>query len=183
MRHPVEVTTHGGSGLRDEDLMRHLADLVRRSYEGAQSWPDRLAVFHRAVQLLDSVVRDVFAEADALFLENTGEITRRSVEQGDGSVGEHWELSWPRQREAVSRDGGPVAPVQVIAWFERTFNHAHLRGSTAGDWPLQITSIDDATRQLSIVRAIVEAELHQRIYEGRYPVMPVAVRCYGLPPE
>ena len=29
--------------------------------------------------------------------------------------------------------------------------------------------------------AIVEAELHQRIYEGRYPVMPIAVRKYGPP--
>lgn len=173
---------HNGSGLRDEDLMRHLADLVARSYEGATLWPDRLAVFHRAVQLLDPVVRGVFAEADAMFLEGSGEVNRHSVEADDGSVGEHWALSWPRQREATSRDGGPVAPVQVIAWFRRSFNHAHLRGSTAGDWPLQVTSTDDAARQIPIVRAIVEAELHQRIYEGRYPVMPVAVRKYGLPP-
>ncbi len=173
---------HHGSGLRDEDLMRHLADLVARSYEGAASWPDRLAVFHRAVELLDPVVRAVFAEANTTFLENTGEITRRSTEQDDGSVGEHWELSWPRQRAAISRHGGPVPPVQVIAWFRRSFNHAHLRGSTAGDWPLQVVDTDDAERQLPIVRAIVEAELHQRIYEGRYPVMPVAVRKYGLPP-
>jgi hypothetical protein len=169
--------------MRDEDLMRHLADLVARRYEGAVSWVDRVAVFHRAVELLDPVIWRVLAEADAAFLDNTGEITRRGVEQDDGSVGEHWELSWPRQREAVSRDGGPVAPVQVIAWFHRSFNHAHLRGSIAGDWPLQVTSTDDATRQLPIVRAIVEAELHQRIYEGRYPVMPVAVRKYGLPPS
>jgi hypothetical protein len=173
MRHPGVV--------REDDLMRHLADLVAHSYEGAVSWVDRVAVFRRAVELLDPVVRRVFAEADAAFLDGTGEITRRSVEQGDGSLGEHWELSWPRQREAVSRDGGPVAPVQVIVWFRRSFNHAHLRGSTAGDWPLQVTTTEDATRQLPIVRAIVEAELHQRIYEGRYPVMPIAVRKYGPP--
>ncbi|MGH3872757.1 MAG: hypothetical protein ACRDSR_14830 [Pseudonocardiaceae bacterium] len=167
--------------MREEDLLRHLADLAARSYEGATSWPDRLAVFHRAVQLLDPVIRGVFAEADATFLETTGEISRHGVETDDGSVGEHWVLSWPRQREATSRHGGPVAPVQVIAWFRRSFNHAHLRGSTAGDWPLQVTSTDDAARQEPIVRAIVEAELHQRIYEGRYPVLPVAVRKYGLP--
>ena len=178
MRHPVGVTMR----LRDEDLMRHLADLVERRYEGAQSWPERLAVFHRAVQLLDPVVRNVFAEADEMFLENTGEIIRYGTEQDDGSVGEHWELSWPQQRNAVSRDGGPVAPVQVIAWFRRSFNHAHLRGSTAGDWPLQVTSPDDALRQLPIVHAIVEAEVHQRIYEGRYPVIPIAITKYGLPP-
>jgi hypothetical protein len=46
-----------------------------------------------------------------------------------------------------------------------------------------VTSADDAERQIPIVRAIVEAELHQRIYEGRYPVMPVAVTKYGLPPS
>jgi hypothetical protein len=181
MRHPVVVEMHNGSGLRTEDLMRHLADLVTRSYEGAESWSDRLAVFYRAVKLLDPVVRGVLAEADTTFLEDTGEITRHNVEHRDGSVGEHWKLSWPRQRDAVSRDGGPVAPVEVIAWFRRSFNHAHLRGSTAGDWPLQVTSVDDAVRQIPIVRAIVEAELHQRIYEGRYPVMPVAVTKYGLP--
>ena len=173
MRHPGRV------GLRVDDLMRHLDDLVKRRYEGAESWPDRLAVFHRAVELLDPVVRAVLIEADTAFLESTGEITRRGGEFPDGSVEERWELSWPRQRAAVSRHGGPVAPVQVIAWFRRSFNHAHLRGSTAGDWPLQVVSAEDATRQLPIVRAIVEAELHQRIYEGRYPVMPVAVRKYG----
>src|SRR5690242_3136717 len=173
MRHP--------RSMREEDLMRHLEDLVTRQYEGAVSWVDRVAVFVRAVELLDPVVREVFTEANATFLEGTGKITRYSVEDSDGSVGEHWELSWPRQREAVSRHGGPVGPVQVIAWFRRSFNHAHLRGSTAGDWPLQVTTTDDATRQFPIVRAIVEAELHQKVYEGRYPVMPVAVRKYGLP--
>ncbi len=175
------VTRHEGLRARAEDLLRHLDDLVRRGYEGATSWPDRLALFHQAVDLLDPVVRDAFADADTLFLEGTGEVTRRGVAHDDGSVAEHWELSWPRQRDAVSRHGGPVPPVQVIAWFKRSFNHPHLRGSTAGDWPLQVTTTEDATRQAPIVHAIVEAELHQRIYEGRYPVMPVAVRTYGLP--
>ncbi len=173
---------HDGSGSRDEDLLRHLDDLVTRSYESATSWPDRLALFLRAVELLDPVVRAACQHANMTFLESTGEITHHSVEQDDGSVEAHWELSWPRQREATSRDGGPVAPVQVIAWFRRSFNHPHLRGSTAGDWPLQVTTTEDAARQEPIVRAIVEAELHQRIYEGRWPVMPVAVRKYGRPP-
>ena len=101
MRHPVVVEMHNGSGLRTEDLMRHLADLVTRRYEGAESWSDRLAVFYRAVELLDPVVRGVLAEADTTFLEDTGEITRHNVEHRDGSVGEHWKLSWPRQRDAV----------------------------------------------------------------------------------
>lgn len=167
--------------MRHEDLLRHLTDLVTRTFEGAQSWPDRLALFDRAVELLDPVVRNAFDEVNSVFLERTGEMSRRRVEHDDGSVSEHWELSWPSQREAVSRHGGPVDPVQVIAFFRRSFNHPHLHGSRAGDWPLQVLTPEDAARQVPIVHAIVEAELHQRIYEGRYPVMPVAVRRYGLP--
>jgi hypothetical protein len=174
---------HDGLGPRNEDLLRHLDDLVERHYEGATSWPDRLALFTRAVELLDPVVRDILGKANVAFLESSGEITRKTVEDEDGSVSEHWELSWPRQREVISRFDGPVTPVRVIAWFRRSFNHPHLRGSTAGDWPLQVTSTADAARQESIVRAIVEAELHQKIYEGRWAVMPVAVSKYGPPPS
>jgi hypothetical protein len=166
---------------RDQDLRRHLDDLVARRYEGAESWPDRRALFQRAAELLDPLVRRVLAETDETFLESTGEITTREVEHDDGSVEQRWELSWPRQREATSRHGGPVDPVQVIAWFRRSFNHPHLRGSTAGDWPLQVLTTEDAARQEPIVRAIVEAELHQRIYEGRWPVLPWAVSRYGPP--
>ncbi|MQA16214.1 MAG: hypothetical protein GEV09_19325 [Pseudonocardiaceae bacterium] len=170
------------TGPREEDIGRHLSDLVMRSYEGAESWPDRLAVFDRVVELLDPVVSRVLDETDAAHLDGTGEVAHRTVEHDDGGVAAHWELSWPLQREATGRDGGPVAPIQVIAWFPRIFNHAHLRGTTAGDWPLQVTSDADAQRQEPIVRAIVEAELHQRIFEGRWWVMPAAVRRHGPPP-
>lgn len=172
-----------GLGPRNEDLLRHLADLVARSYEGATSWPDRLAVFHRAVELLDPVVREILDKVNETFLESTGEITRSTAEDDDGSVWEHWDLSWPRQRDAISRFDGPVTPVRVSAWFRRSFNHPHLRSPTAGDWPLQVTTTDDAARQEPIVRAIVEAELHQKIYEGRWAVLPIAVTEYGPPPR
>lgn len=173
------AATEHGAAARDEDLMRHLADLVARRYEGAESWPERRALFHQAAELIDPLVRRVLLETNDTFLEATGEITTRRVEHDDGSVEERWELSWPLQREAVARHGGPVDPVQVIAWFRRSFNHPHLRGSTAGDWPLQVLTAEDAARQEPIVRAIVEAELHQRIYEGRWPVVPYAVTRYG----
>ncbi|MPZ64206.1 MAG: hypothetical protein GEU83_01315 [Pseudonocardiaceae bacterium] len=168
---------------RHEDIERHLSDLVNRSYEGAESWPDRVAVFDRAVELLSPVVARILDETDATFLDGTGEVAQRTVEHDDGSVDAHWELSWPQQQEATGRDGGAVAPIQVIAWFHRMFTHAHLRGSTAGDWPLQVTSAADAQRQEPIVRAIVETELHQRIFDGRWWVLPAAVRRYGPPPE
>lgn len=69
----------------------------------------------------------------------------------------------------------------MIALFRRTFNHPHLRGSTAGDWPMQVLDAADAARQEPIVRAIVEVELHQRIFEGRWGVVPRTVREHGEP--
>ncbi len=132
---------------REEDVQRHLNDLVTRSFEGATDWPDRVALFERAVDLLDPVVRAALAEADELFLDRTGTIERRRETPPDGGVAEHWELSWPRQRAGVGRDGGPVPPVQVIALFRRSFNHPHLRASIAGDWPMQVLDEADAARR------------------------------------
>ena len=182
MNRPAATAAGGDLSPRAEDMLRHLADLVTSTYEGAASWSERRGLFHRAVELVDPVVRRVLEDTDAMFLDRTGDIVARTVEQDDGSVAAHWELSWPRQREATSRDGGTVAPIQVIAWFHRSFNHPHLRGTTAGDWPLQVISTQDADRQEPIIRAIVEAELHQRIFEGRWPVVPAAVRLHGPRP-
>ncbi len=166
---------------REQDLRRHLRDLVTRTFEGAADWPDRVALFDRGIELLDPTVRAVLAETDEVFLDGTGTVSARREADGEGGVVYRWELSWPRQRSAVGRDGGPVAPVQVIAHFRRSFNHPHLRGSTAGDWPLQVLDADDVRRQEPILRAIVEAEFHQRIFEGRWPIVPAAVREYGEP--
>lgn len=164
---------------RAQDIRRHVHDLVTRTFEGRSEWPERVALFDRAVQLLDPLVCAVLAEVDELFLDSTGTLTRRRVEEDDGSVAQRWELSWPRQRSATGRDGGPVAPMRVVALFRRSFNHPHLRGSSAGDWPMQVLDEADAVRQEPVVRALVEAELHQRIFEGRWHVLPSAVREYG----
>ncbi len=166
---------------REEDVQRHLQDLVTRTFEGAAGWPERVGLFDRAADLLDPVVRAALGQADELFLDRTGTIERRRATPPDGGVAEHWELSWPRQRSAVGRDGGPVPPVQVIALFRRGFSHPHLRGSTAGDWPMQVLDEADAARQAPVVAAIVEAELHQRIFEGRWGVVPRTVREHGEP--
>jgi hypothetical protein len=68
--------------------------------------------------------------------------------------------------------GGEVPPIQVVAWFAAGFTHPHLRGSEVGNWPLQVTEERDARRQEPIVRAIVEAELHERIFEGTWLIVP-----------
>jgi hypothetical protein len=161
---------------RREDVLRHLRDLRSGSFEGVEPRAERVELFRRAVELLDPVVREVLEETNAAFLGGTGEVGFSPVaedERGDATA--RWELSWPLQRDARNvRGGETVAPVQVVAWFAAAFTHPHLRGSHAGNWPMQVTSEADARRQELVIRALVEAELHERIFEGTWRVIPFA---------
>jgi type I restriction enzyme M protein len=58
--------------------------------------------------------------------------------------------------------------------------HAHLHG---GIPDRDLDALSRCWEAFPSLRATVEAELHQRIYEGRYPVIPIAVTRYGLPPR
>jgi hypothetical protein len=157
-----------------EDVRRHLQDLREGAFEGAESREDRIELFRRAVELLDPIVRAILAETNAAFLDGTGDVDLRPVSvEASGDAVAAWELSWPEQRRAANvRRGGAVPPIQVVAWFAAGFTHPHLRGSQAGTWPLQVTDERDALRQEPIVRAIVEAELHERIFEGTWRIVP-----------
>jgi hypothetical protein len=157
---------------RATDIFRHLSDLRTGTYEGAAEWADRVRVFGQAVSLLDPVVRQILEEANAVFLHSGGSINHRAGEDRDGGAYAHWELSWPEQRQATGRHGGRVEPVQVIAVFGRGNTHPHLRGAVAGMWPCQVTNPADAERQEPILRAIVECELHERIFQGSWRVIP-----------
>jgi hypothetical protein len=154
------------------DIFRHLSDLRSGTYEGAVHWPDRVRVFWQAVSLLDPVVRRIREQANTAFLWGGGTINHRVGEDRDGGAYAHWELSWPGQRHATARHGGRVEPVQVIAVFGRGNTHPHLRGAVAGMWPCQVTGAADAERQEPILRAIVECELHERIFQGSWRVIP-----------
>lgn len=159
-----------------KDIFRHLEDLRTRTCEGAAEWSERVAYFERAVELLTPTVRHVLDETDATFLDDTGEATHHAGEDRDGGRWARWDLYWPAQRQATSRHGGPVQPIQVMAIFGRGNTHPHLSGTTAGMWPCQVSSEADAARQEPIVRALVEAELHQRIFEGRWQIIPAYAR-------
>lgn len=159
-------------GPRTQDIYRHLADLRSRSYEGARGWPERAAVFRRAVELLDPLVRALLAEASRDYLDGTGTVHSHAGEDRDGGLYAHWELSWPRQRESGSDGGGRVEPVQVLVLFNRGSVHPHLRGAVAGMWPCQVTSEEDAARQEGVLRALIEADLHERIAQGSWRVIP-----------
>ena len=159
--------------LRDPGKIAGLDQFVRlQMREGARQWPERVEVFRHAVSLLDPVIRRILDQTNAVFLRSTGTIHHRAGEDRDGGAYAHWELSWPEQRHAAARHGGRVEPVQVIAVFGRGTTHPHLRGAVAGMWPCQVTDAADADRQEPILRAIVECELHERIFQGTWQVIP-----------
>jgi hypothetical protein len=158
---------------RREDVFRHLEDLRTGTFEGAEPRAHRVDLFRRAVELAGPVVEGVLSETNDVFLDGTGEVAAVPV-QDDGAGGQaaRWELSWKEQRGATGRSGGSVGPIQVWARFLRDFTHPHLGGSKAGSWPMQVTTPEDAERQELVVRAIVEAELHERIFEGGWQIVP-----------
>jgi hypothetical protein len=176
----MATTAERGQGTsvpRVEDLYRHLDDVRLRSYEGAGPRADRDRVFGTAVELVSPVVTRLLEETRETFIDGEGEITHvQPASDGEGGLAARWELSWPAQRAAVNRHEPPetasaIPPIRVIAWFGATFTHGHLRGSTAGDWPLQVLDAADAERQEPILRAIIEAELHQRIFDGGWTMI------------
>src|SRR5258708_36789023 len=69
---------------------------------------------------------------------------------------------------------GPLQPVRIVVDYCQGFLHPHLAGSTAGFWPFQVTSAADARRQKGVLAAIVELELHQRIFETDWRILPVS---------
>src|SRR5439155_4877635 len=102
--------------------------------------------------------------------------TTMGMVSGSGGLVTRFELSWPEQRAAQVMRGphGPLQPVRIVVDYSQGFLHPHLSGSTAGFWPFQVTSAADAGRQRGILAAIVELELHQRIFETDWRILPVS---------
>jgi hypothetical protein len=177
----MAATADGDQGARVPrtiDLFRHLDDVRLRSYEGAGPRADRNKVFERAVELIDPLVMGILEETREVFLDGHGDVSFAAPDDdGTGGMVATWNLSWPEQRAGVNRheppeSASPIEPIKVIAWFGATFTHWHLAGAGLGHWPLQVVDAGDAARQEPILRAIVEAELHQRIYEGGWQILP-----------
>jgi hypothetical protein len=164
-----------------EGIERHLADLKGNAYEGA-SGADRHALYVAAFQLLTPVAVDVLQHANAWLLRGTGEVSVRAPESdGDGGFIGSWLLTWPELWESRSRlTSKALEPVTVSAVFPLGFTHPHLVGGGAVNpraasltaWPMQVTSADDAEQQRPLLWAIATAEVHDRIYQSSWHVIP-----------
>jgi hypothetical protein len=165
------------AAIRADDLLRHLKDLRTGTYEGVQTRSAKEERYRKGIELLTPVAVAVLEEANALFLQGTGEIQVIGPEDdGSGGLETRFELSWPQQRAAYVTRGPrePLQPVRIVVNYSQGFLHPHLSGSAAGYWPFQVTSQADAERQRSILAAIVELELHQRIFETDWRILPVS---------
>ena len=171
MSHPIPST------VRADDLLRHLQDLRSGTYEGAMSRGAKEMMYRQGINLLRPVAVEILEEANTLFLNGTGEVQVIGPEEdGSGGLVTRFELSWPEQRAAQVIRGphGPLQPVRIVVSYSQGFLHPHLSGSTAGFWPFQVTSAADAERQKGVLAAIAELELHQRIFETDWRILPVS---------
>lgn len=167
---------------REEDLMRHLADLRSVAYESAVGRDAQQRTFQAATRLLGPVVEEILGDVNERLLLRSGSISTEQAETQPDGASVRWSLTWPDQRAAIVRATGmPLDPISVVGRLRPSHIHGHLGGSYFGDWPLQIVSVADARRQAPIVLAIVEAELHQRIFEagGNWRLIPAYCEQIG----
>jgi len=148
-------------------LIRHSEDLRDGTHGGSASRKDKEAHFEKAVQLLAPVARQVLTEMNTSLLLDTGQLTETGLRRTpDGGLNASWTLSWPKQRAAG------IEPIVLQAYFGGAFHHPHLRGTTVRDWPLSVFSEEDATAQLSVLRAIASSDLHNLVYRADYRIVP-----------
>jgi hypothetical protein len=164
-----------------EGIERHLEDLRQNAYEGA-SGPQRQKLYLAAFELLTPVAADVLQQVSMSLLRGKGEVVVRAPgpDGMGGSIGS-WLLTWLELSTSKSRlTGEELLPVTISAVFPPGFTHPHLvgggsvnpRAASLTAWPMQITSPEDAERQRPVLWAIATAEVHDRIYQSSWRVIP-----------
>ena len=164
-----------------EGIERHLEDLRYNAYEGA-SGAARQKLYVAACDLLAPVATEVLQQLNASLLRGTGEVSGQVPgPDGDGGFIASWLLTWPALSSSKSRPTGePLRPVTISAVFPTGFTHPHLvgggpvnpRAASLTAWPMQIKSTDDAEQQRPVLWAIAIAEVHDRIYQSSWRVVP-----------
>jgi hypothetical protein len=151
------------------ELLRHFADLRDGSHGGAVSRREKERLFTAAVALLDPYARQPLEEINTDLLLGTGEVTATGVRRRDDGLDAVWALSWPEQEAAG------VDPIVIRAYYGAGFHHPHLRGGTAGDWPLNVFDEDQAAALVPTLRAMASADLHNLVFQRDYRIIPAIV--------
>jgi hypothetical protein len=164
-----------------DGVRRHLDDLREDSYEGVTG-PEREARYRTAFDLLSPIARDVLAELNTSLLRGTGEVSIQTpVPDGHSGLIGSWTLNWPELQKARNRiSGKALRPVTISAVFLAGFTHPHLAAGDLVDpraeslmaWPMQVTTEADAAGQQPLLWAIAIAELHDRVYQSSWRIIP-----------
>lgn len=160
--------------LRIEDMKRHLSDLEHKSYDRAKDRSDRNAVFVNAFGLLTPWAVQVLGDMNVWLVNDMGTVSvNEPVPDGDGGINGSWTLTWPKLEAAMNvHNGKPLEPVSIDAVYPSHWTHGHIARLHEGlpaevtAWPMQVLTEEDAARQEPILRAIAEAELHERLYQA-----------------
>jgi hypothetical protein len=150
-------------------LLWHFADLRDGTHGNrAVSRADKEQLFSAAVDYLDPFARQVLNEINTTLLLGSGTVSASGVTRSaDGDCTALWTLScWPVQKQAG------IPPVTLEAFFGHSFHHPHLRGGTAGVWPFNVFSADDAAVELGTLRAIASADLHNLVFQSDFRIIP-----------
>ena len=152
-------------------LIRHFDDLRDGTHGGSFTRENKEAQFAQEVALLAPVARQALDEINTYLLLDTGRVVAPGLQrEADGGLRESWELAWPEQESAR------IGPVTLLAYYGVGFHHPHLRGATVGDWPLNVFTEQDAADQLTVLRAIATAELHNLVFQADYRIIPAVTR-------
>ena len=154
-------------------LLRHFADLRDGTYgDGAVSRAAKEQLFGAAVDYLDPYACQALAEINATLLLESGTVSASGVTRSaNGDCTAFWTLAWPEQQQA------DIPPVTLEAFYGHGFHHPHLRGATVGVWPLNVFSADDAAAELSTLRSIAAADLHNLVFQRDFRIVPAITRC------
>ena len=151
-------------------LLRHFIDLRDGKHgDNAETREDKERLFAEAVSFLDPYARQTLQEINESLLLATDAVTSTGLRRAGGDLNTSWTLSWPEQMERRIR------PFTVEAFFGSSFHHPHLRGATVGNWPLNIFSKDDAAAELTLLRAIASADLHNLLFERDFRIIPAVI--------
>lgn len=159
---------------RIEDMRRHLSDLEHNYYDEAVDRADRDEVFKKAFELLTPSAVQVLEDMNQWLVNGMGTVNvNRPEPDGQDGINGSWTLTWPKLEAATNvHSGQPLRPVTIDAVYPGHWTHGHLARLHEGlpaevtAWPMQVLTTEDAARQEPILRAIAEAELHERLYQA-----------------
>jgi hypothetical protein len=93
-------------------------------------------------------------------------VTATGVRSRGDRVDAVWALSWPEQHATG------INPIIIRAFYSAGAHHPNLQGGTVGDWALNVFDEEQAAAELTTLRAIASADIHNLVFQRDYRIIP-----------